>query len=147
MIDRFLLARHRARKAAVYFSHILRKLGYCVSEMVTTGGMPTLGVTDEGALFAHPKALEDIEKVVHSEEPFICHESIEEMMVRGHDGKEIEEHGQHCVGILRYRNNVCKRSRDPEISQVQTELKSIPDQSVIPGNQFRKHHESKPHLA
>lgn len=63
MIDRFLLARHRARKAAIYFSHILRKLGYCVSEMVTTSGTPTLGVTDEGALFAHPKALEDIEKV------------------------------------------------------------------------------------
>jgi len=60
MTDNFILARHRARKAAVYFSHILRKIGYCVSEKVTTNGKPTLGVTDDGALFAHPAAIQEI---------------------------------------------------------------------------------------
>jgi hypothetical protein len=88
-----------------------------------------------------PHSIEDIEKVVHSEEPFICHESIEEMMVRGYEGEEIEEHGQHCVGMLRYRNAMCKRSRDPETAQAQLDLKSVPDEPMIPATKFREHHE------
>lgn len=91
-----------------------------------------------------PHSIEDIEMVVHSEEPFICHESIEEMMGRGYEGEQIEEHGQHCVGMLRYRNSMCKLSRDPQTAQAQTELRTVPDQALIPPRKFREHHEKTP---
>jgi hypothetical protein len=88
-----------------------------------------------------PHSIADIEKVVQSDESFICHEEIEEMTVRGFTDAEILAEGQHCVGMLRYRNNMCKRSRDPEVSAVQTELQSVPDEPVIPMMKFREHHE------
>jgi len=91
-----------------------------------------------------PHSIEDIEKVVHSEEPFICHEEIEELSVRGLESEEIEQEGQHCVGMLRYRNAMCKRSRDEETAQAQMELKTVPDQDLIPPRKFREHHEKKP---
>lgn len=71
---------------------------------------------------------------------------VQNMSDDGADEDEIEEQGQHCVGILRYRNAVCKKSRDSKILAVQDSLRTIPDQQVIAAGQFRKHHESKPFL-
>jgi hypothetical protein len=88
-----------------------------------------------------PHSIADIERVVQSDEPFICHEEIEEMAVRGYSDEEIIDEGQHCVGMLRYRNNMCKRSRDPEVSKVQVELRDIPDEDVISAGKFREHHD------
>lgn len=93
-----------------------------------------------------PHSIEDIEKVVHSEEPFICHKSIAEMIHEGipEGDPQLEVQGQHCVGMLRYRTAVCKLSRDPEVYQVQQELKTVLDQSLIAPFKFREHHEKLP---
>jgi len=88
-----------------------------------------------------PHSIKDIKKIVQSDAIFICHEEIEEMNFRGFRDKEIIEKGQHCIGILRYRNSVCKRSRDKETSQVQDDLKTVPDQDVIPPNKLLEHHD------
>lgn len=93
-----------------------------------------------------PHSIETIEKVVQSDEPFICHMSIAEAIESGmEDGDEqIEEEGQHCVGMLRYRNAMCKKSRDPQVARVQNELREIPDVPVIEARKFREHHEKMP---
>lgn len=90
-----------------------------------------------------PHTIQDMEKIIHSEQPFICHKSIDEMIEDGQE-EHIHDEGQHCVGILRYRNAVCKLGRDPEVFQVQKELKNVPDQPVIESMKFREHHEKSP---
>jgi len=39
---------------------------------------------------------------------------------------------------------MCKLSRDPKAAQAQIELKTVPDQALIPPTRFREHHEKKP---
>ena len=95
-----------------------------------------------------PHSIDDIEKVVQSDEPFICHKSIAEMIESGipEGDPQLEEEGEHCVGMLRYRNAMCKRSRDPETAQAQTEIRSVDDVPVIEARKFREHHEKLPSL-
>ena len=90
-----------------------------------------------------PYTVDDFEKIIHSETGMICHTAIDDMKVKGYEDDEIEEYGQHCIGMFRYRNNVCKTSRDSVIEAYQDSLKKVKDEPVIGAFEFRKHHEDK----
>jgi hypothetical protein len=87
----------------------------------------------------------DIKNMVHGESSFICHTEINSMAGKGCGEKEISEKGNHCVGFLRYRNKVCKTSKDPSQRAHQHKLREIDDQEVIPAFQFVDHHEGACH--
>lgn len=87
-----------------------------------------------------PSTPEQVNNAARGEEPYICHLDIERMADNGADETEIEVEGQHCVGMSRYRNSICKGSRDPEQFKFQQELKKIPDKPLIPPNKFLEYH-------
>ena len=87
-----------------------------------------------------PWTAEEVEKMVRHDGVFICHTEISEMMEEGYSEDEIQETGQHCVGMLRYRNTTCKLSADPETYAAQIELRQIEDEKLIPPHKFVEHH-------
>ena len=91
-----------------------------------------------------PWAPEEIEAVARRDEAFICHIDIARIEAEGEPGEVAGEHGQHCVGMLRYMNAMHKLSRDPTKARRQLELKQIQDQDVIPAGQFRAYHADCP---
>lgn len=94
-----------------------------------------------------PLTVEQLEGATTTDEVFICHKSINSLSKKGKSSEEIELTGQHCIGILRYRNSMCKLNRNKKICDVQMELKNIPDQEVIPRGKLREHHKGTPSLS
>jgi hypothetical protein len=86
-----------------------------------------------------PWTAEELQNMIHGENTFICHQEINDMS-ETYSKEEIEEDGEHCVGFLRYRNQVCKRSRDQNQLARQDELKEIDDQEVLGAFQLVDHH-------
>lgn len=88
-----------------------------------------------------PSTPEQVNAATRSEEPYICHVSMNALVAKGEDSpEELEELGQHCVGMARYRSSICKSSRDPEAFAFQQAVKTVPDKPVIPANKFLEHH-------
>lgn len=88
-----------------------------------------------------PHTVEHFHQMIHTTEThFICHVDVDRMVREGFTEKEQEEHGQHCVGMLRYMNTVIRYSRDPERAQRQDELKAFEDQPLIPPFKFAEYH-------
>lgn len=87
-----------------------------------------------------PWTPDELNEAARSDETVICHEDVNKLTRQGLTEAEIEDHGQYCVGILRYRNTLCKLNRDPKVSAAQKDLRSIDDVEVIPANQFLNHH-------
>lgn len=93
-----------------------------------------------------PYTIKDIEEMIQYDQGLVCHVSVKELSDEGLDETEIEEAGQHCVGMLRYMSNMCRLSRDPATIQAQRALKEVKDQAVIPPWKFREHHEQGPNI-
>ena len=90
-----------------------------------------------------PWEVEQIHMLIHTtEEHFICHTSIDRMKEKGKSDGEIQDKGQHCVGMLRYMNTVFRQSRDPDRYKAQLRLSKIDDQALIPPFQFRQYHQA-----
>lgn len=89
-----------------------------------------------------PWTVDEIEEFLRFDGDFICHVEVKKLQSKGMTPPEIEINGQHCVGMLRYMNGSCKRSRGPEKYQAQKKLEKIEDQPVIEPWKFREHHES-----
>ena len=91
-----------------------------------------------------PSTPEQVNNAARGEEPYICHMDIARLDEEGLGPEEVEEQGQYCVGMSRYRNSICKSSRDPEQFQFQQELKKVPDKPLIPPNRFLEYHSAPP---
>ena len=89
-----------------------------------------------------PWSVDEFEQIINSDSQFVCHDVINKMSDDNVPTSIIEDVGQHCVGLLRYRNSLCRLSRDPEVAEVQRELRSVQDEEIIPAREFRTHHES-----
>lgn len=83
---------------------------------------------------------EDIETTIRNDQGFICHTNINKQTAIGKTTDEIKLDGQHCVGMLRYMNSMCKLSRHRDKADAQIELKDVDDIAVIPPRQFTNHH-------
>lgn len=90
-----------------------------------------------------PWTIAEMEEFYQFDGDFICHVEVKQLQDNGLSEEEIDEQGEHCVGMLRYMNGSCKRSRDPEKFAAQKGLEKIKDQPVIEPWKFRQHHESK----
>jgi hypothetical protein len=89
-----------------------------------------------------PWVIEDFELMIHTDFDLICHVDISKMQERGLSTDEIQQTGQHCVGMLRYMNSVCKLSRNGVKAAAQQAVEEIPDQPVISAWEFSKYHGS-----
>jgi len=96
-----------------------------------------------------PWKIEDFENFVKYDSTVICHMDITRLQAEAEDcdededtisEEEIEENGQHCVGMLRYMSAMCKLSRDPEKAKAQNDVKKVKDREVLMPYQFREHH-------
>ncbi len=92
-----------------------------------------------------PWSIEDFENFLKFDGTFICHMDVERL--HGEEDaedhvfdEEVEKLGQHCVGMLRYMNSMCKLSRDPEKAAAQNVIRETPDKPVIQVPNFREHH-------
>jgi hypothetical protein len=94
-----------------------------------------------------PWTPKQINQIAESDEDFICHKSVEALAAEGLSDIEIDTFGQHCVGMLRYRNTLAKLSRDPQVARWQRELREVPDQPVLAARTFMSHHERLPRSA
>ncbi len=88
-----------------------------------------------------PLTIDEIETMVREDHDLVCHMDINRLMKKGLNEDQIAITGQHCVGLLRYMNSVCKLSRDPEKSAAQKLIRTIPDRPMIAAFKFREHHE------
>lgn len=86
-----------------------------------------------------PWTAEEMQSLAHSENEFICHKEVNKLS-QTMNSEEIGRVGNHCVGMLRYRNNICKSSKNPKQREHQQKLKKIDDQEVIPAFGFLEHH-------
>lgn len=92
-----------------------------------------------------PWTVKDFEAMIHTtEDHFVCHTDIDKLKENGCTDEQIEEEGQHCVGMLRYMTSVARRSRDPERLAAQKALESTKDQAIIPPFKFGEHHRKTP---
>ena len=82
----------------------------------------------------------DMQTMVHNGQGFTCHKEVNALTAQGYDEEEIANDGQHCVGMLRYRNKVCKTSRNAEERAHQSALKDIEDEEVLDAFTFVEHH-------
>lgn len=88
-----------------------------------------------------PWTIEDFKQFIHREGTFVCHVDVARLIDEGvTEDEEIDEAGEHCVGMLRYMNAVCKRSRDPEKAAAQDRVEEIEDQPIIPPFKFEEYH-------
>jgi hypothetical protein len=103
-----------------------------------------------------PLTIDDLEQSVHGVKiggafvgdlgEIVCHMEIDrmqdEMNEQGEpiDDDRIAEEGQQCVGMIRYANSLCKRSRVREVRDFQATVKATPDEPTIPPFKLREHH-------
>ena len=87
-----------------------------------------------------PWTIDEIEQIVQFDVNLICHVAVANKQKRGLSNHEIGETGQHCVGMLRYMNSMCKLSRDPDKMNAQQKVRTVDDIPVIAPNGFRNHH-------
>lgn len=88
-----------------------------------------------------PWTIEEFEEFINSDNDLLCHVDYGQRKEAGQPQAKIEAEGQHCIGILRYRSSMCKLSRHADIAAIQTRLRSIKDQPLIPPWKFREHHD------
>ena len=86
-----------------------------------------------------PYSIDDFEVMIRHDIDLVCHIDIDKQPI-GYTPAQITKHGQACVGMLRYMNSMFKQSRNPEKLKAQLKLKTVPDQPVIPANQFGVYH-------
>jgi hypothetical protein len=89
-----------------------------------------------------PHTAEEMQTMAHSGQGFTCHKEVNAMSKDGYDDEEIAHDGQHCVGMIRYRNKICKTSRNEEERSYQNSLKHIDDEPVLDAFTFVDHHGS-----
>jgi len=88
-----------------------------------------------------PLSADDVNIVVHSDLPYICHVDMDKLASEGKGGPDnLEKLGEHCVGMARYRQSVCKRPRDPEAAAFQDAVVKVADKPIIAPFQFVKYH-------
>jgi hypothetical protein len=91
-----------------------------------------------------PWTPEQLEAIRRMDENFICHREVTKLKRCGHSGgmtdEEVNENGQHCVGMLRYMNGMFQRSRNDEKRAAQQRLKEVADQPVLAANTFVEYH-------
>lgn len=103
-----------------------------------------------------PLTVDDLEQSVHGVNmggtfvgdlgEMICHMDIQRMRDDAESwGEEIDddviaEEGQQCVGMIRYANSSCKRSKVRHVPDFQTAVKAVPDQDIIAPWKLREHH-------
>lgn len=87
-----------------------------------------------------PHSPAQLNKIIHGETPFACHVDRQRFL----DDVEVDvvvAGVEHCVGIMRYRDSVCKRPRDRDAALRQDLVADLPDDPIIPPFQFVAHHE------
>ncbi len=89
-----------------------------------------------------PWTIAQLEEMIQFDHDFICHMDVRRLENEGLEKDEVDEQGQHCVGMLRYTNGLCKLSRDAEKAEAQRALRKVEDQPTIEPRKFREHHES-----
>lgn len=88
-----------------------------------------------------PWTVQDFEDFIHKEGVFICHVDLKQKLDQGMTNEEVMEEGEHCVGMLRYMNSVCKLSRDKDKAAAQHRVAEIKDKPLISPFQFRAYHD------
>lgn len=87
-----------------------------------------------------PWTVDQFHDAIHGEDVVICHSDAAKKYDQGLNMDEVRAVGQHCVGIMRYRESVFKCPRDPKVRAAQEAIEKVADQSVIPPFQFRDFH-------
>jgi hypothetical protein len=97
-----------------------------------------------------PLTVEDLMKTVHGATKIgptyvgdmgdmICHMDLLSLPKKLTQDQIIEQ-GQMCVGMVRYTNSICKRSRRPELAEFQDKLSQVEDVPTIPPGKLREYH-------
>jgi len=69
---------------------------------------------------------QDFHELVRADVRMACHMTANGTATEAPDDKQ-----HHCAGYALYMNKMCKRSKDPEMGEFQTRMRSVSDEGLL----------------